>query len=702
LKLKGMIYIVLIVGLFSSFAMVYFYTKQKAFSENYKQFLSAMYYLENAEETLNYLILQNAIYTYHNHDAIAQKQQEINDTFRVLQISKILQDAHYKSIGLSLEKLQSQIQESNTKIEKFLQLNAGVKNSLLFLTRHIDNAAESLKQEQCSQECKDIFLNANLILRQYNNAIRMQDLDYIKDAKLILSNGAKEKKNIDFIQSFNLHATFLQEQYPQYIATTKSIFKSQIGLTLQQIRANFTALALNDFKALNAFSIILFSILILFLTTISFLFLIYMRENKKLLETKESLEYSLVYDQLTGLYNRTSLEKKLKTIEHPHFMLINIDSFKNINDIYGNSIGNALLKKIARLLETKLSHIDNIEIYRLGADEFGVLFTNVLSSKVLNIAHILEKNIASHSFIFGELEIHITISIASNFIDPILENADLALKHIKKDPTKRVIEYRENLNLKKSVQENLQMLETIKTALLDDRILPFFQPVINLKTLKIEKYEALVRLELKNGRYLTPYKFLDTARKSYLYEEITRIMFEKSMRVAKVYPQYRFSINLAMRDILNDTLTKSIFEMFEEEKEVASRIDIELLESEDLHDIELVQAFIDKLHSFGSKILIDDFGSGYSNFAYFAHLDIDTIKIDGSIISEIATNNRKMHMLRSIHNFSHGMDIVNIAEFVETQETAMLLKEVGVEYAQGYYFGHPLPAPLERDEIIFS
>jgi EAL domain-containing protein (putative c-di-GMP-specific phosphodiesterase class I) len=246
------------------------------------------------------------------------------------------------------------------------------------------------------------------------------------------------------------------------------------------------------------------------------------------------------------------------------------------------------------------------------------------------------------------------------------------------------------------------MLETIKAAILDDRILPFFQPIVNLQTLKIEKYEALVRLKLENGRYLTPYKFLDTARKSYLYEEITRIMIEKSMRVAKEYPAYRFSINIAMRDILNDTLTNTLFQMFEEEKEVASRIDIELLESEDLHDIEKAQVFIQRAHSFGSKILLDDFGSGYSNFSYFAHLDVDIIKIDGSIVSEITTDNKKLHMLRSIHNFSHGMDIINIAEFVETQETALLLKEVGVEYAQGYYFGHPLPAPLEHAEIIFS
>ncbi|MEA2092037.1 MAG: EAL domain-containing protein, partial [Campylobacterota bacterium] len=113
----------------------------------------------------------------------------------------------------------------------------------------------------------------------------------------------------------------------------------------------------------------------------------------------------------------------------------------------------------------------------------------------------------------------------------------------------------------------------------------------------------------------------------------------------------------------------------------------------------IVQKFITKLKTYGSKILIDDFGTGYSNFSYFSDLDIDIVKIDGSIVSEIETNERKLHMLTSIHKFSNGMDMKNVAEFVETKEVAILLREIGVEYAQGYYFSPPLPKPLDSDEV---
>jgi EAL domain-containing protein (putative c-di-GMP-specific phosphodiesterase class I) len=239
------------------------------------------------------------------------------------------------------------------------------------------------------------------------------------------------------------------------------------------------------------------------------------------------------------------------------------------------------------------------------------------------------------------------------------------------------------------------MLETIKKAIKEDRISPHFQPIVNLQTLKIEKYEALVRLILPDGQCLLPYKFLETAKKSSYYEEITRIMIEKN-------PQYRFSINIAMRDILNEDITDNMFKMFEAEKDVASKIDIELLETEDLHNIVKTQEFIQKVHSYGAKILIDDFGSGYSNFSYFATLDIDSAKIDGSIVSEITTNQRMLHMLRSIHQFSHGMEILDIAEFVETKEIALLLREIGVNYGQGYYFGKPSATLLESDVITLS
>ena len=282
----------------------------------------------------------------------------------------------------------------------------------------------------------------------------------------------------------------------------------------------------------------------------------------------------------------------------------------------------------------------------------------------------------------------------------LLENADLALKAVKKEMNMRVIEYKEELSVKKEWKKNIEVINMVKSALVEDRIVPYFQGIVNLKTMKIEKYEALVRLILPSGEVLSPYAFLEVASKTHYYYEITKVMIRKTIEVAKLHPAQRFSINFSMKDITNENIIHALFKLFDADKETAKRVDIELLETElVVVDDSRINDFITKVHSYGSKILIDDFGTGYSNFSYLSDLDVDIIKIDASITKEIILNPRKLHILRTIHNFTSGMNMQNVAEYVETKEVALLLQKIGVEYAQGYLFSKPLPEPLENSDI---
>ena len=193
---------------------------------------------------------------------------------------------------------------------------------------------------------------------------------------------------------------------------------------------------MNDFQALDKFAFILFSLFVFSLFLIILLFIKYLRENKKLLKTKSSLEHSLVYDQLTGLNNRRAFEIHLKTIREPHLLIINIDDFKYINDIYGNDVGNLVLQKLAQILKDEFSGRSNTYIYRIGGDEFGILFDKISNKKAYKIAKALENKISNYSFIAYDLTLNLLVSIASNSVVPILENTDLALKLLKKDHTK--------------------------------------------------------------------------------------------------------------------------------------------------------------------------------------------------------------------------------------------------------------------------
>ncbi|WP_373036507.1 EAL domain-containing protein [Sulfurimonas sp.] len=694
MKLKKLMFVVLGIGVISSIAIVYFYIIQKNFTKNHREFLLSVNSLEYSHSHLEHLILQNSIYSYHNQDEISATINKLEDDYKNLQDSYLLKNNTYEKTKKDIDSLRQHLFLNLQNIEEYLMLNAAIKNSLIFLSRHIESAAFLHKED------RDLFLQATKILNHFNDAKRMQDIDYINHDNFLLKDESKNIQTQKFIETFNLHSKFLITKYPIFIKTTKSVLQNNLLLYIKKIKQEFSTVALNDFKALDIFALILFSVFISSLFLIIILFVKYLKENKKLQETSASLKHSLIYDQLTNLHNRKAFEDQLQKTKKPHLLLINIDGFKYINDIYGNDVGNIVLKELAQILKEEFIHAPKTCIYRLGSDEFGILFSNISNKKALDIAYNLEEKISNHDFNVYDLTLHLLVSIASNSIAPILENTDLALKLLKKDHTKRILEYNDNLNIKTDVKQNMNTVELIKSAVKENRIVPFFQPIINLKTSKIEKYEALVRLKLGDGTFLTPDKFLNISKKSSYYHFITKTMIEKTLTMAKEYPKYRFSINISMIDMLDTKLTQMLFETLSANPDVANRLDIELLESENIQNLKIVQDFIARLHEFGSKILIDDFGTGYSNFSYFSNLDIDIVKIDGSIVSEIETDDKKLHMLTSIHKFSNGMNMQNVAEFVETREVAIILREIGIEYAQGYYFSKPLERPLENDEVV--
>lgn len=696
MKLKKLISLVIGLGILSSFAIIYFYIIQKDFTKQHREFLLCLNTFKNAHIDLEHQILQSSIYSYHNQDDMAKNIASLEDEYRILLESKILKNDTYKNIKKELQGLQKNLTTHLKNTQDYLMLNASIKNSLVFLNRFIEEA--TFLQEQDVK----LFKDSLQILKSFNDTKSMQDIDYLMHNNFLLTSNSNDVKTQNFIDNFNLHSNFLIKKYPLYMQTTKKILGDKTREGLEDIKKEFSNLALNDFKALDIFASILFSVFIFSLFFIIILFIKYLRENKKLQQTTASLEYSLNHDHLTGLKNRVAFQQKLQKSTNPHLLLVNVDSFRFINDIYGNVVGDIVLQKLANIIIDEFADTKNASIYRLGGDEFSILFDGISKEDAFGIAQELEKKISDYTFLIFDLSLHLRVSIASNFVAPILENADIALKILKKEYSIKVLEYRDDMNIKADVEENMSIVEHIKLAIKNDNIIPYFQPIVNLKTKKIEKYEALVRLRLEDGTVLAPYRFLEISKKSSYYHHITKTMIDKTLLMAKEFPKYRFSINISMIDILDERLLVMLCDALSTNLDVANRLDIELLESENLKNIEAVQDFINTIQKFGSKVLIDDFGTGYSNFSYFSDLDIDLIKIDGSIVREIENDKRKLHMLKSIHSFSNGMNMKNVAEFVESKEVADLLHEVGVDYAQGYYFGRPLERPLDSDEIIES
>ncbi len=173
-------------------------------------------------------------------------------------------------------------------------------------------------------------------------------------------------------------------------------------------------------------------------------------------------------------------------------------------------------------------------------------------------------------------------------------------------------------------------------------------------------------------------------------------MIENVLQKAKVN-SYRFSINFSMQDISNIPLMEIFFSQLESSN--VTNLDIELLETEHLYNLSMVKDFILKVKKFGCNILIDDFGTGYSNFSYFSELEIDILKIDGSITKEINHNSKKLQIFKAISSFSDAIGTKTVAEFVENREIYKTIEEIGITYAQGYFIGKPSPILLEEDDI---
>lgn len=411
---------------------------------------------------------------------------------------------------------------------------------------------------------------------------------------------------------------------------------------------------------------------------------------------------SLGRDNLTGLPNRDSLLSDISLSSKPCLFLINIDRFQQINDFYGNDIGDYILKETALRLKAclKLPLIHhNYKIYRLLSDEYAILLENEdsnieeLSSIIISAAF---KDINDKTFSYDEHKIlvRITIGVAEykdGDIMTLLNKADMALKRAKR-LKKQYLIYNETMAITMEYKKNLEWTFKLKSAVKDNRIIPYFQPIMNNRTGKIEKYECLARMLDSDGELVSPFYFLDIAKKNRLYSYITRIMIRKSFEIFKD-TNYRFSINLSFFDIINKDTKMYIIHMLNRYRKITNNIVFEILESEGIENYKEIKEFINIVKAYGCKIAIDDFGTGYSNFAHIMKLDVDYLKLDASMIKNIDNDKNSYILTKNIINFANELGLETIAEYVHNDKILKIVKNLGINYSQGYHLGIPMDAP---------
>ena len=416
-------------------------------------------------------------------------------------------------------------------------------------------------------------------------------------------------------------------------------------------------------------------------------------EEQVQVKTKE-IQDRLYYDELTNLKNRTALEDDIKDNDFVSIALIDVDSFGDINELYGFSTGNLVLIEIAKVLSefaTKFS----VSPYRIYGNVFCLADKKMMGfSRYDEFISELCKIFKNRAIHIEELDIdvfiNITLGISIAQEEPI-KAASIALKKAKKSNMKFFV-YNNEIDTKEMIKKSMYWREKIKIAIEKDDVIPFYQPIYNRNN-EIVKYETLMRIKDINEKgetvYLSPYLFLDISVKTKQYLQLSNQIISKAFAdLSKTKRQISF--NLSFKDILDGdfiiSLDKNIDKLDSENRE---KVVFEILESDYISDYSLLEEFILKYRKQGVKIAIDDFGTGYSNFAHILKIRPNYIKIDGSLIKNIYNDKNSYEMVKSIIDFSKALNIKVIAEFVHSKDVYNTLFDLGVDEFQGFYLGEP-------------
>lgn len=411
----------------------------------------------------------------------------------------------------------------------------------------------------------------------------------------------------------------------------------------------------------------------------------------------EELKRNLRLDSLTNIGNRYKLIEDVSKSVNPCISILDIVSFSDVNDFFGYKTGDSVLKIVARKIEELLIDKENYKVYRDHSDTFCIVAQNEDRDKFIKNIDEISKTIAKVPIVIKSRELYVQLSYVFSFEskENLLETANIIKRY--SQANKNIIIYDKALELEKDYEKNIFWTLKIKKALDEDKIVPYFQPIYNLKTNKIEKYEALVRL-IDGNNVISPYYFLDISKKSKQYLQLTKTMIQKTFDYFRD-KDFEFSINLTFEDIKSEYISSFIIELLKDYK-IGHRVVFEIVESEEIDNFRKINEFFVTIREYGCKIAIDDFGSGYSNFEYLAKLNVDYIKIDGSLIKDILINKSSQNIVSMLVNFAKGQKVKTIAEFVSNKDILNKVRELGIDYVQGYYIKEPIASIDGLNDII--
>jgi|GEM_PF-4368015 len=424
----------------------------------------------------------------------------------------------------------------------------------------------------------------------------------------------------------------------------------------------------------------------------------------------DQLHYQARHDSLTQLMNRWEFNEQIARVQKEVLIrnfpatlgFIDLDQFKIVNDTEGHPAGDQLLKELSAFLSSKLR--SNDVLARLGGDEFGILLEGCDIQEGVKIVSKLMNTLRDFSFTYNQRVFGVSASVGlveindnNTSLEDLIRQVDIAC-YAAKDLGRNQIHVYDpsDYDVKKRSQEILHA-SGIQQAIAQDRFVLYGQPIARTHSTKdqFDHYEILLRMLDEQGNKLSPASFIPVAERYRLMADIDRWVIRHTLRALRGAPPEfdatQFTINLSGDSLSDSTLVDDIQTGIDKNQVAPERIIFEITETTVVASVERACEFIDRLTEFGCRFAIDDFGSGMSSFSYLKRFDAEFLKIDGSLIHEIATESDDRNMVAAINKMAHVLGMQTIAEFVENQEIVDVLSEIGVDMLQGYGIGKPAP-----------
>lgn len=426
--------------------------------------------------------------------------------------------------------------------------------------------------------------------------------------------------------------------------------------------------------------------------------------HKKSLQLEDRLYDLAYYDPLTGLPNRTMIEQTINQyIEEKKdkgmigIVYFDIDEFRNINEVKGHSVGDELIKIIARELG---SHVEKPHVLaRMSGDEFVLVFFDLVNiEEFLPTVERYFKYIRK-SYVLDEDDFFITFSAGvalypdhgKDYIT-LMRHSDAAMSIAKSKGRDQTVIFDDEMVT--VIKQQTEILNQLRVAIENNEFQLFYQPLIELDTGKPIGAEALIRWVHPTKGFIPPLEFISLSEKNGFIKEITEWVFKQAVDDFPEWGRkrsFKISINLSATMLMNDKFISDLILWIEEHHIDCKKFNIEITETAIISDIQKSIHVLNALKRLGFTIALDDFGTGYSSLTYLQKLPIDTIKVDRSFISNIKEDTEEFYVLKYMIDLAHHLKLNVVAEGIETIEQADMVKKYDVDYAQGYYYCKPMP-----------